>query len=160
MQKPYGLTFNEDGHIIVVDTNQRGPVIHMFNKITGELLKSSPFQPAIFEHAKSSVLNSLYYGNKADLLPFEKSKIRFIDCFQNHIYASDLGRSIVFKTSLDGKIELTFGTFGKTPGQMNEPSGIHVDYDGKAVLVGDSKNNRLQVIFIILFNQIFNQINF
>ena len=93
----------------------------------------------------------MYYENRANLIPFEKSKIRFINCYQNYIYASDLGRSIVFKTTLDGQTELAFGTFGKMPGQMNEPSGIHVDYDGKAVLVGDSKNNRLQVIFLILF---------
>ena len=112
-------------------------------------MKSSPYQPAIFEHANQSVLSSKYYGNKADLIPFERSKIRFIDCFQNYIYASDLGRSIIFKTTLDGKMELAFGSFGQTPGQMHEPSGIHVDYDGKAVLIADSKNNRLQVIFII-----------
>jgi DNA-binding beta-propeller fold protein YncE len=150
LQKPYGLTLNKEGHLIVVDTYARSPVIHIFNKATGELMKSSPYQPAIFEHAKSSVLNSLYYDNKADLIPFDRSKIRFIDCFQNYIYASDLGRSIVFKTTLDGKTELAFGTFGNTPGQMNEPSGIHVDYDGKSVLVGDSKNNRLQVEFYLI----------
>jgi hypothetical protein len=119
--------------------------------MTGELIKSSPYQPAIFRYSNSSTLNSMYYENRANLIPFEKSKIRFINCYQNYIYASDLGRSIVFKTTLDGQTELAFGTFGKMPGQMNEPSGIHVDYDGKAVLVGDSKNNRLQVIFLILF---------
>lgn len=117
----------------------------MFNKNTGELTKSCPYQPAINENSKSSFLNRLYYENKADLIPMDKSKIRFIDCHQDYIYASDLGRSMVFKTNLKGEIVNVFGTFGKAPGQINEPSGIHVDYDGKSVLVGDSKNNRLQV---------------
>jgi hypothetical protein len=34
------------------------------------------------------------------------------------------------------------------PGQFNEPSSIHVETDGSAILVGDSKNNRLQVFYL------------
>lgn len=68
---------------------------------------------------------------------------------EDHLYVSDLGRSIVYKTSLQGDMELAFGHFGKAKGQMNEPSGIHVDGDGKAILVADSKNNRLQVCALL-----------
>lgn len=63
----------------------------------------------------------------------------------DHLYVSDLGRSIVYKSSLQGDMELAFGHFGKAKGQMNEPSGIHVDGDGQAILVADSKNNRFQI---------------
>ncbi len=73
------------------------------------------------------------------------TKIRFICTNQDSLYASDLGRSIVFKTDLEGKIKLAFGNPGRAVGQINEPSGIHVDNDGQAIIVGDSKNNRVQV---------------
>ncbi len=147
LQRPYGLTFNKIGHLIVIDANTRNPLIHTFNKYTGELVKSCPYQPVLQQYAKSEALNSNFYDNKAVLLPFESTKIRFIDCAKDFIFASDLGRSIIFKTTLDGEIALAFGQFGKSGsmGQFNEPSGIHVDYDGKTVLVGDSKNNKLQV---------------
>ena len=64
---------------------------------------------------------------------------------QNNLYASDLGRSIIFKTSQQGEIDLAFGHKGVRKGQLNEPSGIHVDQDGKSMMIGDSKNNRIQV---------------
>lgn len=152
LQRPYGLTFNTDGQLVVVDANNRNPQIHIFNKNTGELISSSAYQPAMQQYSTSLMLNKLYYNTKVDLIPFENSKIRFIDCHRDFIYASDLGRSIVFKTTLDGRNQKAFGVYGRGVGQLNEPSGIHVDYDGKAVLVGDSKNNRLQVknlIFLI-----------
>ena len=50
------------------------------------------------------------------------------------------------ETNLNGEIDFAFGHYGKHAGEMNEPSGIHVDKRG-TILVGDSKNNRLQVIF-------------
>ena len=56
-----------------------------------------------------------------------------------------MGRSIVYKTNLNGEIELAFGHFGKRIGEFVEPSGIHVESDGNAILIGDSKNDRLQV---------------
>lgn len=65
---------------------------------------------------------------------------------QNNLYASDLGRSIIFKTNQNGEIHLAFGHNGNSRGQLSEPSGIHVDHDGKSMLIGDSKNNRIQVI--------------
>jgi len=147
LQHPYGLAFNEFGNLIVIDANTRSPFIHAFNKYTGELIKSCLYDPLLPEYAEKTILNRNFYENKADLSPFKNSKIRFIGCAKDFIFASDLGRSIIFKTTLDGEMTLAFGQFGNigSMGQFNEPSGIHVDYDGKTVLIGDSKNNKLQV---------------
>ena len=91
--------------------------------------------------------SSLSYPNLSKTIePFEKSKVRFICSAQNCLYASDLGRSIVYKTTFDGEILFAFGHHGKSKGQLNEPSGIFVDKNG-TILVGDSKNARLQVNF-------------
>lgn len=146
LQRPYGLAFNTADNLVVVDAYMKDPKMHIFNKSTGELIRSSPYEPVIAQHARSPVLNQSFYNNKADLPPLEKTKIRFIDSSRDYVYAADLGRSIIFKTNFDGTIVKAFGTFGKRMSQFCEPSGIHVDYDGKALLIGDSKNNRIQVI--------------
>ena len=90
----------------------------------------SIYQPLLQQYAKSTALNSNFYDNKAVLLPFESTKIRFIYCTKDLIFASDLGRSIIFKTTLDGEIALAFGQFGKigSMGQFNEPSRISLCY--------------------------------
>lgn len=96
-----------------------------------------------------SLFNWTLLIEQGNLHGFDKTKFRFMCISEDHLYVSDLGRSIVYKTSLQGDMELAFGHFGKAKGQMNEPSGIHVDGDGKAILVADSKNNRLQVCALL-----------
>lgn len=50
----------------------------------------------------------------------------------------------MYLTFLNGKTVKTFGTYGACVGEFKEPSGITVDAVGNWI-VGDSKNNRLQV---------------
>jgi hypothetical protein len=136
-----GLASNSKENIICVDADLRQPQIYTFDK-TGQLLNSKSYQPIIKD--LSSSLNYPNLSKKTE--PFDKTKIRFISSSQNCLYSSDLGRSIIYKTTLDGEILFAFGHHGKQKGQFNEPSGLFVDYNG-TILVGDSKNARLQVIF-------------
>ena len=152
LQRPYGLAFNSKGNLVLVDANLKNPLVYVFDKLTGKVLSAKPYEPAMITHSQSSTLKykagkSAILGN--EIAPFEKTKVRFLCTNQDNLYASDLGRSIVFKTNLEGNTSLAFGHFGKKRGEMNEPSGIHVDYDGQAILVGDSKNDRIQVEFVL-----------
>lgn len=148
LNRPYGLAFDTKNNLIVVDANMKAPYIFTFNRKTGQVIKKAPYEPVMSQYAESIILKrnfekDLMHNNH--ILPFDKSKIRFMCCNQDYLYASDLGRSLIFKTDLNGQIKQVFGRFGKLKGELYEPSGIHVDYDGESILVGDSKNDRLQV---------------
>ena len=148
LHKPYGLAYDTQFNLVVVDADFRYPRVHVFEKSTGTLIKSRQYEPLLAQCSNSSTLAELF--TKTGILcngvaPMEKSKVRFLDCQHDTLYASDLGRSVIFKTNLDGEIELAFGHHGKRTGELNEPSGIHIERDGGAILVGDSKNDRIQV---------------
>jgi hypothetical protein len=137
------LTVDESSNLIVVDANLLNPLIYVFSK-TGEVLSAETYQPVI-----KNLASNMAFPNLAKTLnPFDRTKIRFTYCKNNYLYASDLGRSIVYKTTLAGEILCAFGKFGKHKGEFNEPSGLYVDKNG-AILVGDSKNDRLQVPFFL-----------
>ena len=55
-----------------------------------------------------------------------------------------LGLSVCFKTDYDAKPLLEVGTYGRSLGEFNEPSGITKDGDD-VILVADSRNDRIQV---------------
>ncbi|CAF0934493.1 unnamed protein product [Brachionus calyciflorus] len=148
LKKPYGLAYDQHENLLCVDADFRNPQIHVFNKETGALIQSRPYQPVQKLNANAHILNQRFGSQKIlsnRIEPFDKSKVRFICSSQNYVYASDLGRSIIYKTDLNGNIELAFGFNGKRKGELNEPSGIFVDNDGQSILVGDSKNDRLQI---------------
>lgn len=150
LARPYGLAFDSNKNIVLVDADLKNPIIYTFEKETGKCLNFKPYEPVNPHCAKSSVLAELFSSSGKNVLakdpaPFERSKIRFISCTNGHLYAADLGRSIVFKTNLDGEMQLAFGFYGKKKGEFIEPSGIHAESDEHAILVGDSKNDRLQV---------------
>lgn len=161
LNRPFGLTFDPSGNLVLVDANNRNPLIYRFNPITGALVKSSTYKPVIKSFSQSSLLTASYSGGlgksilSKDVKDFEQSKVRFIGSNQNTLYASDLGRSIIFKTNLEGEIELAFGFHGRKKGELYEPSGIHVDNDGCSLLVGDSKNDRVQVSLSNYFSKNF-----
>lgn len=150
LTRPYGLAFDASFNLVLVDADLKNPVVYVFDRKTGRILSSCSFQPAIKKFADSAQLVD-NFGPKGRqcmggmVQPFEKTKLRFICTNQNSLYAADLGRSVVYKTDLEGNIELAFGFYGKKKGEFNEPSGIHVDSDGNAILVGDSRNDRIQV---------------
>ncbi len=148
LSKPYGLAFDSNMNIVLVDADLKKPTIFIFDRRTGDVINKKPFEPIINTCADPVILREQFSREKTlneNIVPFEKTKIRFIYYNKGSLYASDLGRSIVYKTNLNGEIELAFGGYGKKKGELNEPSGIYVDEEGSAVLVGDSKNDRLQI---------------
>lgn len=150
LRRPYGLAFSQSGDLLLVDADLRNPLIYVFDKYTGKVISSKPYKPIKSQFSQSDQLRRRFAGDRTmplgnDLDAFEKTKVRFLCSNNNFLYASDLGRSIVFKTDLEGEIQLAFGYHGRRKGQMTEPSGIHVDFDGEGILVGDSKNDRIQV---------------
>lgn len=152
LKKPYGLAYDNQQNIVCVDADLRNPMIHVFDKDSGFLISSKPFHPTMKLYANSHILNQRFSQTgtlSQRMQAFDKTKVRFICSNNNFVYASDLGRSIVYKTNLDGTIELAFGFHGKQKGEFFEPSGVFVDQDGQAILVGDSKNDRLQVFYPI-----------
>lgn len=140
LRKPYGLTFDHEENLVLVDANLRDPRIIKFSK-EGKLLSTNNFQPMDQQIASDL---SIFPNLKQPPVNFDRTKIRFMCFAHNCLYVSDLGRSIVYKCSLDGQILLAFGFNGHKKGEINEPSGILVDIGG-SILVGDSKNDRLQV---------------
>jgi hypothetical protein len=137
------------GNLVLIDADMRVPVIYTIDKQTGKMLSGQPFEPILQECANSEMLATMFSHRAGilgqQLIPFDKTKVRFIHANQNSLFVSDLGRSIVYKTNMNGEIQLAFGHFGRKQGEFNEPSGLHVESDGSAILVGDSKNDRLQV---------------
>lgn len=172
LSRPYGLAFDSRYNLVLVDADSKNPLIYTFDRQTGQILRAKSYKPVIQNYSDSSQLlhdfadatmKSLDGARpilSKNIQPFEKSKVRFICCNRDVLYASDLGRSLVFATDLDGKIDLVFGHNGRQKGQFNEPSGIHADSDGQSIMVGDSKNDRIQVInpYFTTFTQ-YNRIN-
>jgi hypothetical protein len=156
LRRPYGLALDTKQNLVLVDADLKQPLIYTFDRLTGNVINSKRYEPVILTCARPAVLLELFNtSNKNRILSqklaaFDCTKIRFICSNQDNLYASDLGRSIVYKTNLNGEILLAFGHHGRSRGELNEPSGIYVDHDGSAILVGDSKNDRLQVISILL----------
>lgn len=154
LRRPYGLSFSPQGHLMLVDADIRSqPSLVMFDKHSGELVASRPFHPGLKERAASNVLLERHNVNNRlgdQIQPFEKTKLRFIYASNESFYVSDLGRTVVYETDLNGNIKMAFGRFGKRRNEMIEPSGLHVESDGNAIVVGDSKNDRIQVFNSII----------
>jgi hypothetical protein len=143
LHHPYGLAFDSSYNLIVVDADMKSPKIFTFNRKTGRVLNEKHYDPISNKHSNSEMIERKF--NLQETIPFSSSKIRFVCCKNDHLYASDLGRSLIFKTDLNGETELVFGKHGKSIGELNEPSGIHIENDCQSILVGDSKNDRLSV---------------
>ncbi|GFO07078.1 tripartite motif-containing protein 3-like [Plakobranchus ocellatus] len=72
------------------------------------------------------------------------SKLRFFAVHNGVMLASDLGASTMYLSTIDGQTIRIFGNLGNGPGEFVEPSGVVADAGGNW-LVGDSKNNRVQI---------------
>ncbi|XP_023210786.1 tripartite motif-containing protein 2-like, partial [Centruroides sculpturatus] len=122
LHRPFGLAITEDQKLITLNETRKSDLF-VFNK-DGGVENRNLYEPLIKRH--------------------EKSKCRFLAYYSNEVVVSDLGLSMMYKTTVDGKLIKTFGTFGNIEGTMNEPSGIALDPTG-TMLIGDSRNDRIQV---------------
>ncbi|XP_023211937.1 tripartite motif-containing protein 2-like [Centruroides sculpturatus] len=120
--KPYGLAITEDEKLITLNETWKSSLF-VFNK-DGGVENRNLYEPLLKRH--------------------DKSKCRFLAYYSNQVVVSDLGLSKIYKTTVDGKLIKTFGTFGDNDGDLNEPSGIALDPKG-TMLIGDSRNDRLQI---------------
>lgn len=122
LTRPFGLALTKDEKLITLNENKK-PTLYLFNK-DGAIYCSNVYEPLLNRPVNS--------------------KCRFMTTHNGSVIVSDLGLSKMYKTTLDGKLVQIFGSYGKTPGTFNEPSGITLDPNG-TMMIGDSKNNRIQV---------------
>ncbi|CAF5114365.1 unnamed protein product, partial [Rotaria sp. Silwood1] len=75
------------------------------------------------------------------------SKPRFLTAYNDNIYIADLGRSLIYGTTLRNGCEYQyttiFGGQGRANGEMTDPSGLFIDTGGN-IISADSKNDRIQ----------------
>ncbi|XP_067120160.1 uncharacterized protein [Centruroides vittatus] len=122
LSRPFGLVLTEDEKLVTL-SESRQPKLFSFN-LDGQLEYKSFYQPLLNRQ--------------------ENSKCRFMATYNRELIVSDLGLSKMYKTNLMGEEIQIFGSYGKTPGNFNEPSGIALDSSG-TMLIGDSKNDRIQI---------------
>ncbi|XP_068226758.1 uncharacterized protein [Palaemon carinicauda] len=130
LKKPYGLTLDDKGDLMTVQTTVPGCV---------ELLTISPDSGKVVSRLKVQLYSQL---DSKRLL----SKPRFISYYNKEkLLIVDLGLNCIYVVdTVSGKILYVFGEEGKQPGQFLDPSGIACDIDGY-ILVGDSRNHRVQI---------------
>ncbi|XP_067137932.1 tripartite motif-containing protein 2-like [Centruroides vittatus] len=122
LNRPFGLVLTENEKLVTL-CESRQPKLFVFNN-DGHLENKSFYQPLL---------------NRP-----ENSKCRFMATYNNELVVSDLGLSTMYKTNLLGEQIQVFGSYGRTPGNFNEPSGIALDSHG-TMLIGDSRNDRIQI---------------
>ncbi|XP_077563060.1 uncharacterized protein LOC144178811 [Haemaphysalis longicornis] len=123
LSRPYGLAFEGRENLLTLSLGESPPTLRTYS-VSGDFEKG------------------ISYGPLIPCAP-HNSKCRFMEVHGDDLYVSDLGLSSIYKTDLRGEMLKTFGSPGKAPGMLNEPSGLSATED--YLFVGDSKNNRVQV---------------
>jgi len=124
---PFGLALtsvSSKTHAVVIDQIRANAKVYSYS-IPDKQMTNFPYEPlAVHGH--------------------QDSKVRFFAAHKNSMLTSDLGSSMMYLSNLEGKLLKVFGNYGSNFGEFREPSGVAVDGEGNW-LVGDSKNNRIQV---------------
>ncbi len=160
MVKPYGITVDSAGRILVADTAFKR--IHIYDRKkkkysyineAGKEKLRSPIGVATDAEDNIYVTDSLakkvyVFSPKGRLIRTldggERPTGIALDKMRKRLYVVDTGGHNVRIFSLDGKLIRTFGSLGSAPGQFNYPTDIFVDADGD-IYVTDSMNYRLQI---------------
>ncbi len=124
---PTGIAVGPDGSVYVADTWN-----HRIQK----------FDPNGTFLAKWGRYVSLRQGEPSEQLGFYGPRALAVDA-QGNVYVTDTGnrRIVVFDGS--GRLLRQFGSYGRGPGQFDEPIGLAFDKEGN-LLVADTKNQRMQ----------------
>ena len=56
LRRPYGLAYNDNGNLVLVDADLRAPYIYVFDKNSGQVLSAAPYQPALQSKAQANTL--------------------------------------------------------------------------------------------------------
>lgn len=159
--KPYGVTTDSTGRIIVADTAfrrvhifdpQKGKYSYFYKTKKSELL--SPIGVATDSedniYVSDSVLNRVYVYNKkgAFLSEIDEGMVRpaglAINKSEGILYVADIWDHNIKVYDLKGKLLQSFGKRGIGDGEFNFPSNIYIDKN-RLIYVTDSMNFRIQV---------------
>jgi WD40 repeat protein len=63
LRRPYGLAFNTNGNIVLVDADVKNPLIYIFDKNTGKVIDKKPYQPVLpnYSHSESLKYQIIYF---------------------------------------------------------------------------------------------------
>lgn len=158
--KPYGVTVDSAGRIIVVDTALKR--VHVFDmkkskyfyiEQAGDANLESPIAAAVDGEDNIYVTDPLFgkvfaFNQKGKLLfdigGFKRPTGIAVNRQDKILYVSDTGRHEIKAFDLKGKHIKTIGKWGSEPGQFNYPVDIFVDAGGE-LYVADSMNFRIQI---------------
>lgn len=68
LSRPYGLAFNQNGNIVLIDADLKNPLIYVIKKETGEVLSKKCFQPGRKAISDSDKLINQFSGGKRKIL--------------------------------------------------------------------------------------------
>jgi len=160
MVKPYGITVDTSGRIIVADTAFRR--VHIYDRKkkkystierAGKVPFVSPIGVASDDddniYVSDSMAKKVYVFNpKGHLMHSIEAGERptgiAVDAARKRLYVVDTGGQKVRIFDLKGNLIRTFGGLGSNPGQFNYPTDIFVDARGD-LYVTDSMNYRVQI---------------
>ncbi len=158
--KPYGVTVDSTGRIIVVDTAfKRVHIYDARNKDyehideAGDVPFESPIAAAVDADDNIYVTDSktagVYAFNRKgrflfEIKGFERPTGIAINKHAGQIYISDTGRNVVEVYGLKGEKLKTIGGPGDEKGQFNFPVDLFVDMNGDLYVV-DTMNFRIQI---------------
>ena len=158
--KPYGITVDSNGRIIVADTALKR--VHIFDEAkkkysyieeAGDAPLQSPIAVAVDGEDNIYVTDSLnarvYAFNRKGNFLFEITGLGrptgiAVDKKAGRLYVSDTQRHVVEVYDLKGNKIKTIGGHGEGPGQFNFPVDLFVDINGGLYVV-DTMNYRIQI---------------
>ncbi|CAF3910249.1 unnamed protein product, partial [Adineta steineri] len=148
----YGIALFRDRYLLTIDSkatdNQtaENSRLLLFDPSSGQLVFEKPI---VINRESEDILKEQNINHiQGKILPETTSKPRFLAVHNDNIYIADLGRSLIYGTSIRNQFEYScttvFGGQGRASGEMNDPSGLVIDSGGN-IISADSKNDRLQI---------------
>ncbi|CAF4258129.1 unnamed protein product [Rotaria sp. Silwood2] len=148
----YGIALFHDRYLLTIDskatdnqTSENSRLL-LFDPNNGQLV----FEQSIDINRKSEDILKQQTINhiQGKILSETTSKPRFLAVHNDNIYIADLGRSLIYGTTIRNGSEYqhttVFGGQGRANGEMTDPSGLFIDSGGN-IISADSKNDRIQI---------------
>ncbi|CAF1221110.1 unnamed protein product [Rotaria sordida] len=148
----YGIALFHDRYLLTIDSKvtdnhtAENSRLLLFDPNNGQLV----FEQSINVNRESEDILKQQTINRIQgkILSETTSKPRFLATYNDNIYIADLGRSLIYGTSIRNRFEYqnttVFGGQGRANGEMTDPSGLFIDSGGN-IISADSKNDRIQI---------------